>query len=152
MVFPYQLGDPVHPGLSVECCSEGSRTECPFYGREPEPQCTGIKEFQRLLHSLERPGPQNPSTDQIWSRFERTILPGGIIARYETGIAGGFVNDEILPPLIGTMPEREIPTEQDLTYPKASLGERTLQKKPGRGWNSHHGTRNKQCLSDADGA
>ena len=50
------------------------------------------------------------------------------------------------------MPKGEIPTEQDLAYPEASLGETTLQKKPGRGWNSLHVTRIGQCLSDADGA
>ena len=62
------------------------------------------------------------------------------------------MNRKVTPPLVGNMTEREIPSDQDLTDQETPLCETSLQKKPGRGRNSLHGTRFGKYLSDADGA
>ena len=71
--------------------------------RKPETEGTRVEEFKGQLHPLNRTCLQEPSPDEVWSRLERTVFAGIVVARDQSGIPGRAVNHKVPTPLVGNM-------------------------------------------------
>jgi hypothetical protein len=121
LIISQQLGDPIHPCLTIQGLTECRGLSLTIDEGEPESESRWVEILQGKCHALNGTGFQDPTAGEIGRRLKRPELSSLIIPGQYPCILHGEIMPQVIPANIVTMPDRVITPKVKLTKPVTTL-------------------------------